>query len=389
MNDEYPAIPTPKGFFDDRQFVKIDVITVSEPNEDKQYVKGKATIQTLTHTFTVDNIGVKLTGGTSITNNPHGYYFKAGEFAGSKDDFDGVEEFSIKKCLTDPYLLAEKLGSEIALALGYYPRHVAWADVTVNGIHLGLYAVMERMKNQWAKGVFGVDENGEQGSQYEAENANLGMGDPVWDVKFSNSKQNEKELDDINALATYIQNTSSNFDGTLAEHIDIDFFARAAVLGFFANDWDSYWKGNNHNYEWYHDVKGKWKLLLWDFDGSFQVAQSSDHFWSIGGNALVLNRLLALKDGSYKNKYNEIMCKFVKTVLPDTSANLYQRFEKYWEIIKVNDFEDGVTYDPQPAPPRGRPGGDGMSITKDWKILGRLATAATIAREQCKKLGKY
>eukprot|EP00122_Pirum_gemmata_P008325 Pgem_evm1s7673 len=186
------------------------------------------------------------------------------------------------------------MGSDIAVALGYYPRYVGYASVTVNGIYKGTYAVMQRMRKQWIQRTFGPSkESGQKrGSQYKGDNGNTGTVytktsrnanydvSNIYPIEYTNPSQN-LESDNVTVregkdliefskqIHTYgSKDTLDEVDkDTLRNLVDYRYFVRAHVLDFFSGDDDGYFIQQMSNHEWYHDIiDKKWKLLRWDLD---------------------------------------------------------------------------------------------------------------------------
>eukprot|EP00122_Pirum_gemmata_P004880 Pgem_evm1s4446 len=399
QTSQYPAMPG--NLFDDSQIIRIDFTTKTEPGSDpkdpKKYVKGNIKIQTTTNNITMEDASIRLTGGDSMKLPIKNYYFKAKK--GGDDFFGEWDRFSIKKSMFDYSMCREKIASDIAIALGYYPRYVSYASVTHNGKYLGIYFVMQRMRKQWIKRTFGPDDKKKLGSQYKSDSGTMesindntpidedGMfGNGIFDTELSNKLQNQDENGnyvpgtDLKHFAKTMKTLRKIPDDDYTEEhkqtardlVDYEFFVKAHVLDFYSGDTDGYFIGNEHNFEWYHDIEdsNKWKLLRWDFDSGFALGpQHPDYIYTLAKTpTLVLSVLL--RDEQYLALYEKLLLETATKILPPYQGTgpkpaYFIRYEKYFNMTVLNDIID--------RDPNNQEAKTSEELGAEWGMLGQIS----------------
>eukprot|EP00122_Pirum_gemmata_P001002 Pgem_evm1s898 len=361
---EYPQMPG--NLFDDRQILKIDVHTDTEPQNDNKFVNSKIRIESMDQSYESDDILTKLDGlHFQQQHNPlKDYYFQTR--SGERDIFGEWDSFSIKKSLNDHTLLREKMGADLTLALGFLPRYMGWASVTVNGQYLGIYNTIQRMEKQWLHRTYGHSTSSgyDRGSHYEAKRGNLGdlnsVNDvtKIFNVKFANKLQNNAggtllPGNDIYAFANLINSLKNDPYLETSEKellrvtIDYDNYAKAAALDYYSGDPSGYFYGQNKNYEWYHDITdGRWKVLRWELgDGFHSPVYGSDRLYTLANantNQSVPVLQVLLKDDLYVELYQSYLWYVATYVLPAYTGvgrkpDYVKRLETYYNRIISKD----------------------------------------------------
>eukprot|EP00122_Pirum_gemmata_P006083 Pgem_evm1s5558 len=231
-----------------------------------------------------------------------------------------------------------------------------------------MYTVMQRMRKQWIKRTYGVDKKGKRGSHYKAVLGGLNTISPTTDIftfeiEYTNTDQcPQSKFQDLRALAVYFKSLefktqlSEKERETVRNTIDYDTFARAQVIGYYANDGDGYFGSGNHNFEWYHDsVIEKWRLLLWDFDNGFKSGPTLHSQLFTMNYDIVLKTLLL--DPSVATV---VLPSFNVDKKGGEKPNWVKRFEIFWSLVTDPRYE---TID------RRGGGGGGGDNDPDYLIL--------------------
>eukprot|EP00122_Pirum_gemmata_P021800 Pgem_evm1s20292 len=399
ITDPLPAMPSikqpdavnNKPWFNDNEIIQVKF--TGTPSENKEWIKSQVDIDSLTDSFDakVKDCGVRRTS----KSNPSDFYFKDNEFDLTRPDGEkfanGWDRFSIhksnsndEKTKEDPNhnqdfttLCAEKLASDIANAIGYYPWKANYAAVYQDGKYKGMYVVKQRLREDFIKNTYGekalpnvnpIDKD--WGSLYSAEDGNLlsfqyNEALQKKQVAFEQKHSSDhtaptSKFEDLISFSNMVKTMHAKDSITeddkaqLRKTISYDTFARAQVLAYYTADEDGYFGKNKEDYEWYSDVNdgNKWKLLLWNFQGSFQHNIPKEKIYNLYDATDYKNRFepaavlkLLLQDTQYTDLYKSILTQTANTVLPPiTDSNSLpayaQRVQTYWNTVTNPMYEN-------------------------------------------------
>ena len=220
---------------------------------------------------------------------------------------DGLTNLTFNNNQQDVSLISQFMGYGLFNAAGIPAPRCAYANVTVNGQDLGIYAHVERIHRPFLKREFGNDD----GVLYEGTVVDFY---PGWlgsfEHKLGSDQVGRKK---IQKLIDVLSNPNDKIESLIGELVDLEsfyvFWAMEGLLGF----WDGY-SGNRNNFFIYLNPKtDKFHFIPWGADSMFEryspIRDDRRDPVSVKTQGLISNRLYQLKSGRqrYKNALEEIM----------------------------------------------------------------------------------
>ena len=269
------------------------------------------------------NVGVRLKGGWGSFRMFDGkskaaFTIKFNEFEKGQR-FHGLRRIVLNNAVQDPSYLHEYLGYSLFRDAGIPAPRIAFANLHVNGERYGLYVQAEAVTKDFLTRWFEKT----KGNLYEGPGDVLG-----WEELDLDSNQEKDDRSDLRKLASVIEAADDDDPwDTLAEHIDIDTFAKFLALEQLLNHWDGYTQTNN--YRMYHDPDSeKFHFIPHGADQLFENLRGNV-FRQQGG---ILGRALLQTDAG-KERFH----KALRTVL-DTVWNeefLRQRIAEVYLLVRA------------------------------------------------------
>ena len=220
---------------------------------------------------------------------------------------DGLTNLTFNNNQQDVSLISQFMGYGLFNAAGIPAPRCAYANVTVNGQDLGIYAHVERIHRPFLKREFGNDD----GVLYEGTAVDFY---PGWLGSFEHKLgSDEVGRKKIQKLIDVLNNPNDNIESLIGELVDLEsfyaFWAMEGLLGF----WDGY-SGNRNNFFIYLNPKtDKFHFIPWGADSMFEryspIRDDRRDPVSVKTQGLISNRLYQLKSGRqrYQNALEEIM----------------------------------------------------------------------------------
>ncbi|MGB0590296.1 MAG: CotH kinase family protein [Myxococcota bacterium] len=175
----------------------------------------------------------------------------------------GLKKFNLNNGFKDPSLLREHIGYRLATDIGLPAPRTSFADVTVNGQHLGVYTLVEHVDSEFIERWFDDDE----GDLYKPDwpDGHLQwQGDAFTDYDGVELQSNE-ETSDYSAFIALLEVINGDADVTTV--LDVDMMIRYLALNSLLVNLDSY-SGNGHNY-YVYEVDGVFTPIPWDLNEAF------------------------------------------------------------------------------------------------------------------------
>ena len=220
---------------------------------------------------------------------------------------DGLTNLTFNNNQQDVSLISQFMGYGLFNAAGIPAPRCAYANVTVNGQDLGIYAHVERIHRPFLKREFGNDD----GVLYEGTVVDFY---PGWLGSFEHKLgSDEVGRKKIQKLIDVLNNPNDNIESLIGELVDLEsfyvFWAMEGLLGF----WDGY-SGNRNNFFIYLNPNtDKFHFIPWGADSMFEryspIRDDRRDPVSVKTQGLISNRLYQLKSGRqrYQNALEEIM----------------------------------------------------------------------------------
>ena len=220
---------------------------------------------------------------------------------------DGLTNLTFNNNQQDVSLISQFMGYGLFNSAGIPAPRCAYANVTVNGQDLGIYAHVERIHRPFLKREFGNDD----GVLYEGTVVDFY---PGWLGSFEHKLgSDEVGRKKIQKLIDVLNNPNENIESLIGELVDLEsfyvFWAMEGLLGF----WDGY-SGNRNNFFIYLNPNtDKFHFIPWGADSMFEryspIRDDRRDPVSVKTQGLISNRLYQLKSGRqrYQNALEEIM----------------------------------------------------------------------------------
>jgi spore coat protein CotH len=219
----------------------------------------------------LDQVAVRVKGNSSLNSvakNPNSvrFSFKVDTnryVAGQK--LRGVKKLNLNNGFKDPSLLREHVGYKLAREMGLPAPRTAFADLTVAGIHLGLYTVVEHVDDDFVERWF-ANTTGDLYKPDWPDGHLVYQGDAFEDYGGLEIKTNE-DTSDHAAFLHFVDVMNHGADEAIAGVFDVEMMLRYMALNTALVNLDSY-TGNGHNYYCYeHD--GVFTVIPWDLNEAF------------------------------------------------------------------------------------------------------------------------
>jgi len=219
----------------------------------------------------LDNVAVRVKGNSSlhsVAGNPNSvrYSFKldTNRYVGGQK-LRGVKKLNFNNGFKDPSLIREHLGYRLAREMGLPAPRTAFADLTVAGVHLGLYTVVEHVDDDFVESRFPVGDGDLYKPDFPDGRLNY-RGDSFSDYSGIELKTNE-DSSDHSAFLRLVDVLAHGSDSELGEVLNVEEALRYIALNTLLVNLDSY-TGNGHNYYLYEE-EGTFQLIPWDLNEAF------------------------------------------------------------------------------------------------------------------------
>ena len=220
---------------------------------------------------------------------------------------DGLTNLTFNNNQQDVSLISQFMGYGLFNAAGLPAPRCTYANLTVNGQDLGIYAHVERVHRPLLKRAFGND----NGVLYEGTAVDFY---PGWLDSFEHKLGSDKAgREKIQQLIDVLNNPDENIESSVEELVDLEsfytFWAMEGLLSF----WDGY-SGNRNNFFIYLNPEtDKFHFIPWGADSLFEryspIRDDRRDPVSVKTQGLISNRLYQMKSGRqrYRQALEEIM----------------------------------------------------------------------------------
>jgi len=241
-------------------------------------------------------VGVRLKGLNSLNVPDAGPIDPAGRYPLKIDfnqlggpRFHEVDELSLNTSMNDASRMRERLVASLYQVMDVDASRTAWADVTIDRAHVGLYVMAQVIDKRFLKERFGEAHGADDGNLYKCVYNDFGacalgwMGDdPTSYVRTSGcapgydqcglvlqTNEDDPTQNDYADLVHFLDVLNNTPDEDLASELpkvfDVDHFLRLAAVAYVTSNFDSYF-GKGHNFYLYRRNDGRFQMIPWDFD---------------------------------------------------------------------------------------------------------------------------
>jgi CotH kinase protein len=260
--------------------------------------------------------------------------------------FLGLEKMTLNNMVQDPSMVHEATTYQAFHAMGVPAPHVGYAYLSINGESYGLHLNIETQDAQSVENEFGTPflsppqhlYAGEYGA--DASDAPYGQGSSLkkWEA-LEVSEGKKKEKGDLEALVAAAEATTPSFAQRVAAVADLPEMTKDWLVEKYVGNWDGYAGDvdelHPNNYYLYSDASGRFQLMPWGTDQTWQLGEELG-FGSAGGGVL-FNDCLADTTGcgqTYLAAAHEALSVLTATTL-DTTARCAAASLRPWQELEA------------------------------------------------------
>jgi len=266
--------------------------------------------------------------------------------------FLGLEKMTLNNMVQDPSMIHETVTYQAFHDMGVPAPHTGFAYLTVNGKSYGLHLNIETQDVQSLENAFGTPFLAPPQHLYEGE-----YGADVTNAKWEalevseGKKKNPGDKADLEALVAAVEASTPSFSQRVATVADLSEMTKDWLVEKYVGNWDGY-AGQaldaNHpnNYYLYSDAAGRFQMMPWGTDQTWQHGQHLD----FGGASGVLFSDCLADIGGCKQQYlaagNEALTVLSAQHL-DAVARCVAATVRSWQEFEAVTSEPEKLPDPQ------------------------------------------
>lgn len=207
----------------------------------------------------VPRVGVRAFGKGSLAPGKPSLKLSFDHFVDGQR-WRGLEALKLDNSRQDPTYLGERLCTDVLRALGLPAARTGWADVAVNGEHVGFFVALEPIDDPFLRRWFG----GDDGALYGTVQGAWGQGLMPLDDPLAYYDPQDGDAGDGSDLVALTEVVARGSDAELAAAIDLPGAFRTSVTRSVLGAQDAFSADGNNFY--LYDDRGTWRIVPWDFD---------------------------------------------------------------------------------------------------------------------------
>lgn len=245
-----------------------------------RYLRARFIFFDGTYRDTVEQVGFRLRGNTSLSADKKSFKISFNEFVSNRE-YQGVRKLNLRGQANDPTLIREKLYYEIWKNAGMPERRAAFVRLYVNGAYRGLYTNIEEIDKQWLNRIY--DDN--DGNLYKC----LYPADLVWQGPDQQTYKNilhaaderayrlvtNEAADDYTRFVALIEAINQPVSATYADNLrsilNVDGVIKAYAIDIATGNWDNYFYLQNNYYLYDNPVSGRFEWIAYDTDNTLGI----------------------------------------------------------------------------------------------------------------------
>ncbi|ORX61246.1 hypothetical protein BCR36DRAFT_315777 [Piromyces finnis] len=319
MIDFYFSMPTSKvnNLISMAQISKNDVQMKGANNiPDFEYKDATVVVKWNGNSKTYEKVTFKTGGMYGRSFDKIGYNIKFDK------KFLGRKSFKLRPESGDASKIRSKLCCDIANRIGLPSIQGTYARLYINNEFWGLYTFMDAVKTSWIKNTFDPIEK-EVTTLYQCKSGGFNF-TPSSTYACFNANDDYQHMSEFNSFVNAANNAKNVSD--LQKIMDVDVFLKYLAFEWLIGSFDHFlWYG--HNFYWYkREGDGKWVVIYYDYDNTFNNGISST-LW---------NSKYSNQDGSYFNRntqpVNYTFADWEKNI-PILKKLVYQNQTKFKQIV--------------------------------------------------------
>ena len=245
-----------------------------------QYTQARFIFDDGQHRDTVEQVGLRLRGNTSLSAFKKSFKISFNEYVPGRE-YQGVRKLNLNGEHNDPTMIREKLFYEVWKKAGMPERRSSFVKVYVNQVYRGLYTNIEEIDKQWLTRVYGQNDGNLYKCTYPADLVYLGPGQMAYKALLNNPTTRAYDLttneptDDYTRLVALItaldQPENAGFPAQLEPILNVQGVLKAFAIDVATGNWDDYFFNKNNYYLYDNPVTGRFEFVTYDTDNTFGV----------------------------------------------------------------------------------------------------------------------
>ncbi len=194
--------------------------------------------------------------------------------------FAGLKRLNFHHMNRDPSMMKDRLGYGLFRAAGVPAPRAAHARLIINGMDLGVYALIEEIDGEFVEDHFRDLDGSGEGNLYKEVWPVYNVAQPYLNALETNEDQNPSVDRMVRFAAAMQAANASTFRAVLGQWTDVPTVVSYLAVDRLIDSWDGIvgWYCNqqgaciNHNYFWYEQVgSDRMWLIPWDLDNTMMV----------------------------------------------------------------------------------------------------------------------
>ena len=227
---------------------------------------------------TVQNIGFRIRGNTSIYANKKSFKVAFNSFESGKQ-WQGLEKLNLNGSHNDPSLMRAKLSWELLRNIGLPGSRTSYIALYINGEYRGLYLNVEHIDEEFADKVFDDGSGNLYKCLYPADLTYIGANPDYYNYAVNGRRpynlQGNRDPEDYNDIAHFIDvlnNTPlQDLPCELEAVFNVDDYLKFAAFDVLIGNWDGYIFNKNNFYLYHNQRTGRMEYLAYDLDNTLGI----------------------------------------------------------------------------------------------------------------------
>jgi hypothetical protein len=229
---------------------------------------------------TLENVGLRLRGNTSLTAKKKSFKISFNEYVAGRE-YQQVRKLNLLGSHNDPTMIREKLFYDVWDKAGQPARRGSFVQLYVNHVYRGLYANMEEIDKQWLSRAFGNNEGNLYKCTWPADLAYIDNNEASYKAIVNNPTSRAYDLttneteDDysrfVELIAQLNRPVDANFATNISAILNVQSVLKGLALDVATGNWDDYFYNKNNYYLYDNTATGRFEFLTFDTDNTFGV----------------------------------------------------------------------------------------------------------------------
>ena len=270
----------------------------------------------------------------------------------SGQKFLGLKKMTLNNMVQDPSMVHEALSYEAFQAMDVRGSRTGYAFVRLNGEPLGVYLNIEDLDDVGLEKRFGAFDDPQH--IYEGE---YGVDVRAAEVEdFEVDEGDDEDLSDLEAFAAAVEGSDpADWSERIEPHADLDQMTRMWAVENYVGHWDGYAGAPDdsehdlpNNYYLFSDAAGRFQMLPWGTDQTWELDSPFDTSFDDGGGLLFED---CLADLSCAEDYEAAATEVLETVATrdlDRAARCTAELLAPWQALEeepVRPYDSGQIAD--------------------------------------------